>query len=81
MPVCSAIGMNSAGGTGPSTGCVQRSSASALAHALEYHVVAEGIEDAAALALLAAWGCDEGQGYHISRPMPPDALLSWLGGR
>jgi EAL domain-containing protein (putative c-di-GMP-specific phosphodiesterase class I) len=53
----------------------------ALAHALEYHVVAEGIEDASTLALLAAWGCDEGQGYHISRPMPPDALLSWLGGR
>jgi EAL domain-containing protein (putative c-di-GMP-specific phosphodiesterase class I) len=53
----------------------------ALAHALEYRVVAEGIEDAAALALLAAWSCDEGQGYHISRPMPLDALLSWLGGR
>jgi EAL domain-containing protein (putative c-di-GMP-specific phosphodiesterase class I) len=53
----------------------------ALAHALEYRVVAEGIEDAEALALLAAWGCDEGQGYHIGRPMPLEALLSWLGGR
>jgi EAL domain-containing protein (putative c-di-GMP-specific phosphodiesterase class I) len=53
----------------------------ALAHALDYRVVGEGIEDAEALALLAAWACDEGQGYHISRPLPLDALLSWLGGR
>jgi EAL domain-containing protein (putative c-di-GMP-specific phosphodiesterase class I) len=52
-----------------------------LAHALGYRVVAEGIEDAGALALLTSWGCDEGQGYHISRPVPLPALQAWLLGR
>lgn len=52
-----------------------------LAHALGYRVVAEGIEDAGALAMLAGWGCDEGQGYHISRPVPLDELRAWLAGR
>ena len=52
-----------------------------LAHALDYRVVAEGIEDAEALALLAAWGCDEGQGFHLSPPLPLAELQPWLSGR
>jgi len=40
--------------------------------------VAEGIEDEATLELLALWGCDEGQGYFIAKPMPAAELLQQL---
>lgn len=49
-----------------------------LAHAMEMEVVAEGVEDEAALALLSVMGCDMAQGYHISRPVEMDKLLSFL---
>jgi EAL domain-containing protein (putative c-di-GMP-specific phosphodiesterase class I) len=49
-----------------------------LAHNLGLTVVAEGIETARTWKLLAALGCDEGQGYYIARPMPEDQLLGWL---
>ncbi len=45
-----------------------------MAHDLGYEVVAEGIEGAGALELLTAWGCDEGQGYHLSRPVPAASI-------
>jgi EAL domain-containing protein (putative c-di-GMP-specific phosphodiesterase class I) len=41
-------------------------------------MVVEGVEDAATLAALRAWGCDFAQGYHIARPMPADHFLPWL---
>ncbi len=41
-----------------------------LGHAMGLRIVAEGIEDAATLAVLADLGCDFAQGYWISRPMP-----------
>ena len=41
----------------------------ALGHKLGMRVVAEGIEESAALDLLASVGCDLAQGYFISRPM------------
>ena len=41
-----------------------------MAHDLGYRVVAEGIEDQATYELLVSWGCDEGQGYHLGKPMP-----------
>ncbi len=50
----------------------------ALAHELGIKVVAEGIEVAECLAFLRAAGCDMAQGYFISRPLPPDALLALL---
>lgn len=40
-----------------------------IAHDLGYRVVAEGIETAQVYDLLRSWGCDEGQGYHMSRPV------------
>ncbi len=49
-----------------------------LAHNLGLAVVAEGIETARTWKLLAALGCDEGQGYYISRPMPEDQFMAWL---
>ena len=43
----------------------------AMGHALEMRVVAEGVETAEQLAALQALGCEELQGYYISRPVPP----------
>ncbi len=48
-----------------------------LGHELKMQVVAEGVEDKETLDLLKQLGCDIAQGYYISKPMPPDDLLSW----
>ena len=49
-----------------------------LAHSLGLRMVAEGVESAAALAELTRHGCDEAQGYHLSRPVPAAELDHWL---
>jgi diguanylate cyclase (GGDEF)-like protein len=49
-----------------------------LAHNLGKQVCAEGIEDEATWNMLAALGCDLGQGYWIARPMPAEELMPWL---
>jgi diguanylate cyclase (GGDEF)-like protein len=50
-----------------------------LGHNMGLKVVAEGLETYAAWELLARMGCDQGQGYFISRPMPAEQLAAWLG--
>ncbi|MBL6080727.1 EAL domain-containing protein [Belnapia sp. T18] len=45
---------------------------------LGYRVVAEGVESAAVLDLLAELGCEEAQGFLIGRPMSAEALDEWL---
>ncbi|WP_369069037.1 EAL domain-containing protein [Kineococcus terrestris] len=52
-----------------------------LATRLGLRSVAEGVEDAATLAALAALGCTTAQGYHLSRPLPEAALERWLAAR
>jgi EAL domain-containing protein (putative c-di-GMP-specific phosphodiesterase class I) len=52
-----------------------------LAHALGLRAVAEGVEDAEALAALRDLGCDLAQGYFISRPLPGPSFESWLRAR
>jgi diguanylate cyclase (GGDEF)-like protein len=52
-----------------------------LGHNLGLHVVAEGVEDAATQDMLAAMGCDQMQGYFISRPVTAAAFGSWLEGQ
>jgi diguanylate cyclase (GGDEF)-like protein len=49
-----------------------------LARNLGLRVVAEGVETEAALALLAEWGCDLAQGYHLGRPAPEAETLARL---
>jgi diguanylate cyclase (GGDEF)-like protein/PAS domain S-box-containing protein len=49
-----------------------------LAHNLGLTVVAEGVEDEAAMELLVAYGCDSVQGYFFGRPCPPGELAKWL---
>lgn len=46
----------------------------AMGHALGLSVVAEGIESEAQRAFLAGCGCDEGQGYLFSQPLPAERL-------
>jgi EAL domain-containing protein (putative c-di-GMP-specific phosphodiesterase class I) len=49
-----------------------------LGHNLGLRVVAEGIESAPVLERLRQLGCDLGQGYGISRPLPADLFDRWL---
>jgi len=49
-----------------------------LGHRLGMKVVAEGVESGDSWARLAAAGCDMGQGYHISRPLPGEMMSQWL---
>jgi EAL domain-containing protein (putative c-di-GMP-specific phosphodiesterase class I) len=49
-----------------------------LAHALDLVLVAEGAEDQATVDALTSLGCDVVQGYHLSRPLPPEQLRAWL---
>ncbi len=49
-----------------------------LGHNMGLRVVAEGIESEAVWRLLAALGCDQGQGYFMSRPIPGDKLVEWI---
>jgi diguanylate cyclase (GGDEF)-like protein/PAS domain S-box-containing protein len=46
----------------------------AMAHALGMSVVGEGIETEHQLRALSALGCDQGQGFFLARPCPPDQL-------
>ena len=49
-----------------------------MAHSLRLKVIAEGVEGSEQLATLRAQGCDEIQGYHLSRPLPADALEEFV---
>lgn len=56
-------------------------SALTLARALGLSAVAEGIEDAATAERLRELGCDVGQGYLYSRPVPLAELDAWARSR
>ena len=61
----------------PSDAVIARSTIE-LGHNLGLIVVAEGVEDEAALALLVEHGCDIVQGYLFSPPLPAEELTRWL---
>ena len=49
-----------------------------LGHNMGLRVVAEGIESEAVWRLLAALGCDQGQGYFMSRAIPGEQMAAWI---
>jgi diguanylate cyclase len=49
-----------------------------LAHNLGLKVIAEGVENEAAWHRLLGLGCDEAQGYYLSRPLAPHDLTKWI---
>nr|WP_315206287.1 EAL domain-containing protein [uncultured Albidiferax sp.] len=48
-----------------------------LAHNMGLSVVAEGVENNAIWNLLREQGCDEAQGYHMSKPLPVEKFKEW----
>jgi diguanylate cyclase (GGDEF)-like protein len=50
-----------------------------LAHAVDIEVVAEGIEDDDIMQTLLAIGCEAGEGFHFSRPVPAEQFAQeWI---
>jgi diguanylate cyclase (GGDEF)-like protein/PAS domain S-box-containing protein len=49
-----------------------------MAHILDMHVVAEGVETPSQLSMLQSLGCNEVQGYLISRPVPAALATDFL---
>jgi EAL domain-containing protein (putative c-di-GMP-specific phosphodiesterase class I) len=49
-----------------------------LAHGMGLSVVAEGVEDGAAMRRISGFGCEQAQGYLISKPIPAGDVLTWL---
>jgi len=49
-----------------------------LGHNMGLRVVAEGLETLPVWHLLRQMGCDQAQGYYLSKPMPGDKLIAWL---
>jgi EAL domain-containing protein (putative c-di-GMP-specific phosphodiesterase class I) len=49
----------------------------ALGRSLGLRVVAEGVETRAQRSFLRRQGCDEIQGYLLSRPVPPEVFAAW----
>jgi diguanylate cyclase (GGDEF)-like protein len=64
----------------PSDAAIVRSTIE-LAHNLGLRVVAEGVESHEAWERLSALGCDLAQGFHVSRPLPADAMTRLLAER
>jgi diguanylate cyclase len=51
-----------------------------MAHELGFHVVAEGVEDAACFNQLSIFGCDSVQGWHIGRPVAIGEIEGMIAG-
>ncbi len=61
----------------PTVAAIVRSVIS-LGHSLDFRIIAEGVETEGQLAYLQRYNCDEAQGYHLSRPIMPEAFAALL---
>jgi len=52
-----------------------------LARQLDLETIAEGIETAAQCELVRSLGCEDGQGWLFSKPLPPDELKAFVQAR
>lgn len=52
-----------------------------MGHSMGLQILAEGIETKEQMILLKSYGCDLGQGYFMSKPIPADALEAFLNER
>lgn len=52
-----------------------------MASSLGLHTIAEGVETDGQLAFLREKGCNEMQGYYLSRPLPTDQFEAFVSGR
>ncbi|MCW8889657.1 MAG: GGDEF domain-containing phosphodiesterase [Sedimenticola sp.] len=52
-----------------------------MAKRMALTIVAEGVETEPVQQTLIEFGCDTIQGYHIARPMPQQAFITWLADR
>jgi len=52
-----------------------------LGDSVGLRVVAEGVKDEATWDAMREMGCPIAQGYHLSRPIPPDELAAWVRSR
>jgi EAL domain-containing protein (putative c-di-GMP-specific phosphodiesterase class I) len=50
----------------------------AMGRSLKQRVIAEGVETGEQLAFLRAHHCEEGQGFHFSRPLPASQFAALL---
>jgi len=53
----------------------------AMGHSLKLQVIAEGVETQEQLAFLQDRGCDDIQGYHLSKPLSEHDLASFIAAR
>jgi EAL domain-containing protein (putative c-di-GMP-specific phosphodiesterase class I) len=51
-----------------------------LAHTLGLRIIAEGVESEEQTIHLKEMGCDFGQGFHFSEPLPPKEASRFLRG-
>ncbi len=52
-----------------------------MAHSLNLKTIAEGVENERALSILQLQNCDEAQGYHFARPVPPNEFVQFVMSR
>ncbi len=50
----------------------------ALAHDMNFEVVAEGVETEEQLRFLNERGCHAMQGYFVSKPLPAESFMEWI---